>query len=124
MYCFFIICEFPRPVCITDGPAQTQLAHNAQVVGWVLESMRLVDRLTGALLEDGHLSEEEQQRINSQPTLTERAQHLLRVLNCKPPTAFRCFLRALKDTSQAHLFYLLTNEGYHFCIVFKTIILK
>ena len=79
------------------------------MVGVVLESMRRVDRVTGALLEDGHLGEEEQQRINSQPTLTKRAQHLLRVLINKPPQAFHCFLRALRDTDQEHLFDLLTG---------------
>ena len=89
---------------------ETQLAQNARVVGWVLESMRRVDRLMGALLEDGHLSEEEQQRINSQPTLTERAQHLLRVLINKPPQAFHCLLRALRDTNQEQLVRLLTGR--------------
>ena len=72
--------------------------------------MRRVDRLTGALLEDGHLSEEEQQRINSQPTLTKRAQHLLRVLINKPPQAFHCLLRALRDTNQEQLGHLLTGR--------------
>ena len=89
---------------------ETQLRQNARVLGWVLESMRRVDRLTGALLEDGHLSEEEQQRINSQPTLTERAQHLLRVLINKPSQAFHCLLSALRDTSQTHICYLLTGQ--------------
>ena len=89
---------------------QTQLAHNARVVGLVLESMRRVDRLTGALLEDGHLSEEELQRINSQPTLTEQAQHLLRVLINKPPQAFHCLLHALRDTNQEQLVHLLTGR--------------
>ena len=85
----------------------------------VLESMRRVDRLTGALLEDGHVSEEEQQRINSQPTLTKRAQHLLRVLNSKPLQAFHCFLRVLKDTDQEYLFDLLTGQVIDdlFCII-------
>ena len=93
---------------------KTQLAQNDRAVGWVLGSMTQVDHLLGALLEDVHLSEEEQQRINSQPTITERAQHMLRVLINKPPQAFHCFLRALRDTNQTHLFYLLTNEGERF----------
>ena len=73
--------------------------------------MRRVDRLTGALLEDGHLSGVEHLAINAEPTLTEQADHLLRVLNNKSPQAFHCLLHALVETKQAPLFHLLTIPG-------------
>ena len=107
---FLVQTCFQCLVISCEHTVKTQLAHNARVVGVVLESMRRVDRLTGALLEDGHLSEEEQQRINSQPTLTKRTQYLLRVLNNKPQQAFHCFLRALRDTDQGYLSDLLTGQ--------------
>ena len=92
-------------------PFKSHLAHNRQVRSQLVESVRRVHGLVAALCEDGHLSEEEQQSINSQPTLTDRAHLLLHSLVGKPPQAYQCFLEALVSTDQTYLYCLLTDKG-------------
>ena len=69
----------------------------------LVESMRRVDRLVAALFQARHLSDQERQRINSQPNIFDRADQLLDVLCKKPLEAYDCFLEALISTNQAHL---------------------
>jgi len=92
-------------------PFQRQLTHNRQVRSELIQSLSRVHDIVAALREDGHLSEEEQQSINSQPTLTDRAHLLLHTLVNKPPQAYQCFLDALLSTNQTHLYCLLTDRG-------------
>ena len=77
----------------------------------LIESMRRVDRLVAALFERGHLSDQERQRVNSQPTMFDRVRELMNVLVRKPPEAYQCFLEALSSTNQDHLRDLLTGAG-------------
>ena len=97
--------------CNCSDPFKSQLAHSRSVRSQLVESVRRVHGLVAALREDGHLSEEEQQSINSQPTLTDRAHLLLHTLVNKPPQAYQCFLDALLSTNQTHLYCLLTDRG-------------
>ncbi len=92
-------------------PFQRQLTHNRQVRSELIQSLSRVHDIVAALLENGHLSEVEQQSINSQPTLTDRAHLLLHTLVNKPPQAYQCFLDALLSTDQTYLYCLLTNTG-------------
>ena len=77
----------------------------------VVESMRRVDRIVAALYQARHLSDQERQRINSQPTMFDRADQLLNVLCKKSLNSYQCFLGALIKTNQAHLRDLLTGAG-------------
>ena len=77
----------------------------------LVESMRRVNRLVAALYQARHLSDQERQRIHSQPTMFDRASELLDVLSKKPMEAYQCFLDALIRTNQSHLADLLTNTG-------------
>ena len=77
----------------------------------LVESMRRVNRLVAALYQARHLSDQERQRINSQPTMFDRANQLLDVLSKKPMEAYQCFLDALISTNQSHLAHLLRNTG-------------
>ena len=77
----------------------------------LVESMRRVNRLVAALYQARHLSDQERQRINSQPTMFDRANELLDVLSKKPMEAYQCFLDALISTNQSHLVELLTDIG-------------
>ena len=77
----------------------------------LVESMRRVNRLVAALYQARHLSDQERQRIKSQPTMFDRASELLDVLSKKPMEAYQCFLDALMSTNQSHLVGLITNTG-------------
>ena len=75
------------------------------------ESMRRVDRLVAALYQARHLSDQDRQRINSQPTMFDRADQLLDALCKKPLEAYQCFLEELINTNQGHLRDLLAGVG-------------
>ena len=77
----------------------------------LVESMRRVDRLVAALYQERHLSDQERQRIISQPTMLDKADQLLDALCKKPLEAYQCFLGALSSTNQKHLGDLLTGAG-------------
>jgi hypothetical protein len=77
----------------------------------LVESIRRVERLVGALYQARHLNDQEQQLINSQSTMFDKANQLMDVLSKKPPDAYQCFLRALSDSNQSHLSDLLMNAG-------------
>ena len=96
------------------GEARDQSPHArdiARVRETLVESMRRVDRLVGALYQARHLSDEELQHINSLPTMFDKVNQLLDILNKKQVEAYRCFLRALSSTTQSHLVDLLENPG-------------
>ena len=94
---------------ITVPPAHVQ--DMGRVGTQLVESMRRVDRLVAALFQARHLSDKERQRINSQPTMFDRADQLLDELCKKPLDAYQCFLEALASTKQEHLCDLLAGAG-------------
>ncbi len=77
----------------------------------LLQSIRRVERLVGALYQERHLNDQEQQLVNSQQTMFDKVKQLLDVLCKKPPEAYQCFLRALSDSNQLHPSDLLMNAG-------------
>ena len=81
--------------------------------------MRRVDRLVAALYQARHLSDQERQRINSHPTMFDRADQLLDALCKKPLEAYECFLEALMSTNQVHLWNLLNKTGYLHLFILK-----
>ena len=81
--------------------------------------MRRVNRLVAAIYQARHLGDQERQRINSQPTMFDRADQLLDALREKPTEAYLCFLEALISTNQAHLNDLLTGAGRITMIVLR-----
>ena len=78
----------------------------------LVESIRRVGRLVGALYQARHLSDRELQHINSLPTMFDKVDQLLDALSKKPVEAYQCFLGALVNTKQSHLSDLLINPGY------------
>ena len=92
-----------------EPPAHVQAL--TRVHRQLVESMRRVDRLVAALYQARHLSDQERQRINSQPTMFDRADQLLGALCKKPSEPYQCFLEALISTNQAHLRDLLAGAG-------------
>ena len=92
-----------------EPPAHVQALKRVRTQ--LVESMRRVDRLVATLFQWGHLSDQERQRINSQPTMFDRADQLLDALCKKPLEAYQCFLGALISINQAHLRDLLTGAG-------------
>ena len=82
-----------------------------QVRGQFVESIRRVNRIVTTLFQARHLSDEERQRINSQPTTFDKASQLLDMICQKPVDAYQCFLKALENTKQEHFLDLLSRKG-------------
>jgi hypothetical protein len=101
---------------VEERALQDQLMSQHTGVPWrergtLVESLRRVGRLTAALFESKHVSEQDRQSINSRSTMCEKAERLVDVLCNKSPAAYHSFIEGLHNTKQAHLAELITNKG-------------
>ena len=77
----------------------------------LVESIRRTDRIVAALYQDTFLTDTDQERVNSQLTMTDKAEQLLDAVCRASAEAYQCFLDALSDTNQKHVCNLLTLPG-------------
>jgi hypothetical protein len=88
-----------------------------------MTEMLAADDVAVRLFQSNKLSLRELQKVQCAQTPVEAAEYLLnRILNNHSKVSYECFLKALKDSGQGHLYMWLTDEGLLFCSVINTIL--